>query len=186
MFWQQYLQSPLKYLFSSACSSSAAVPGGSGSRSRSNSDLVFWRGAPRSQQRQEQADHCAGETRHSSCRCSALLNKELNDPGCPPWQISGLNCQHLLDAVNTRRSQPYCNNLALDASDSAAAEQLAHIYQDLCSYSVPQRSACYRDNMPITAWAAPALWRRTEFIADIRIVISLCFHTTMSRIYQMT
>lgn len=69
----------------------------------------------------------------------------------PARQISVLNCQHLLDSVNMRRSQPYCNNATLDVSDSAAAEQVAHIYQDLCSYSVPQRSACYRDNMPITA-----------------------------------
>ncbi|XP_003970043.1 interferon regulatory factor 8 [Takifugu rubripes] len=66
-------------------------------------------------------------------------------------QISVLNCQHLLEAVNVRRSQPYCNNPSLDVSDSAAAEQLAHIYQDLCSYSVPQRSACSRDYVPITA-----------------------------------
>uniref|UniRef100_H3CV65 Interferon regulatory factor 8 n=1 Tax=Tetraodon nigroviridis TaxID=99883 RepID=H3CV65_TETNG len=66
-------------------------------------------------------------------------------------QISVLNCQHLLESVNVRRSQPYCNNPILDVSDSAAAEQVAHIYQDLCSYSVPQRSACYRENMPITA-----------------------------------
>uniref|UniRef100_H2VBL5 Interferon regulatory factor 8 n=1 Tax=Takifugu rubripes TaxID=31033 RepID=H2VBL5_TAKRU len=42
-------------------------------------------------------------------------------------------------------------NCHLDVSDSAAAEQLAHIYQDLCSYSVPQRSACSRDYVPITA-----------------------------------
>lgn len=149
-----HLQKPWTHLSSFVCSSSAAVPGGSASRPRSISDPVFWRGAPRYQQRQEQADHRAGETR-PSYRRSTWPNKKLKDPSSPPPpQISVLNCQHLLDSVNTRRSQPYCSNPAMDVSDSAAAEQVAHIYQDLCSYSVPQRSACYRDNMPITAWAA--------------------------------
>uniref|UniRef100_A0A3B4VAJ5 Interferon regulatory factor 8 n=2 Tax=Seriola dumerili TaxID=41447 RepID=A0A3B4VAJ5_SERDU len=64
-------------------------------------------------------------------------------------QITMVNCQHLLEAVNMRRSQPYCNNPNLDMSD--ASDQMARIYQDLCSYTGPQRSACYRDNMPITA-----------------------------------
>lgn len=138
------------------CSSSAAVPGGSGSCPRSNSNSVFWRGAPRPQQRQEQTDCRAGET-CQSYRRSTLANRKLTDPPPhhpPKWQISVLNCQHLLESVNVRRSQPYCNNPTLDVSDSAAAEQVAHIYQDLCSYSIPQRSACYRDNMSITAWAA--------------------------------
>ncbi|XP_062242045.1 interferon regulatory factor 8 [Platichthys flesus] len=66
-------------------------------------------------------------------------------------QITAVNCQHLLEAVNMRRSQPYCNNPNLDLSDAATNEQMAHIYQDLCSYSGPQRTACYRENMPITA-----------------------------------
>lgn len=44
------------------CSSSSAVPGGSVSCSWSDSDSVFWRGAPWSQQCQEQTDHCAGKT----------------------------------------------------------------------------------------------------------------------------
>ncbi|KAI4829723.1 hypothetical protein KUCAC02_001396 [Chaenocephalus aceratus] len=66
-------------------------------------------------------------------------------------QITVLNCQHLLEAVNTRRSQPYCNNPNLDMSDNLASDHMARIYQDLCSYSGPQRPACYRDNMPITA-----------------------------------
>lgn len=150
-----HLQKAFKtFMFSFVCSSSAAVPGGSGSRPRSDSDPVFWRGAPRYQQRQEQTDHRAGETL-PSYRRSAWPNKKLNDPSSPPPllppQISVLNCQHLLESVNTRRSQPYCSNPTMDVSDSAAAEQVAHIYQDLCSYSVPQRSACYRDNMPITA-----------------------------------
>lgn len=65
------------------------------------------------------------------------------------WQITVVNCQHLLEAMNMRRSQPYCNNPNLDMSD--ASDQMARIYQDLCSYTGPQRSACYRDNMPITA-----------------------------------
>lgn len=64
-------------------------------------------------------------------------------------QITMVNCQHLLEAMNMRRSQPYCNNPNLDMSD--ASDQMARIYQDLCSYTGPQRSACYRDNMPITA-----------------------------------
>lgn len=67
------------------------------------------------------------------------------------WQITVVNCQHLLEAVNMRRSQPYCNNPNLEMSDDVANDQMARIYQDLCSYSGPQRPACYRDNMPITA-----------------------------------
>ncbi|XP_059207874.1 interferon regulatory factor 8 [Centropristis striata] len=66
-------------------------------------------------------------------------------------QITVVNCQHLLEAVNMRRSQPYCNNPNLEMSDNLASDQMARIYQDLCSYSGPQRPACYRDNMPITA-----------------------------------
>lgn len=73
----------LKHLFSFASSSSAAVPGGSGSCSRSLSDIVFWRGAPRSQQRQEQTDHCAGETRQSHCRSSTLPIKRSKTPPAP-------------------------------------------------------------------------------------------------------
>uniref|UniRef100_A0A7N6FC25 IRF tryptophan pentad repeat domain-containing protein n=1 Tax=Anabas testudineus TaxID=64144 RepID=A0A7N6FC25_ANATE len=65
-------------------------------------------------------------------------------------QITVVNCQHLLEAVNLRRSQPYCNNPNLEMSDDVATDQMARIYQDLCSYSGPQRQACYRDNMPIT------------------------------------
>ncbi|KAK2854108.1 hypothetical protein Q5P01_006769 [Channa striata] len=66
-------------------------------------------------------------------------------------QITVVNCQTLLDAVNMRRSQPYCSNPNFGVSDELASEQLAHIYQDLCSYNGPTRAACYRDNMPITA-----------------------------------
>uniref|UniRef100_A0A671UZQ7 Interferon regulatory factor 8 n=1 Tax=Sparus aurata TaxID=8175 RepID=A0A671UZQ7_SPAAU len=66
-------------------------------------------------------------------------------------QISVLHCQQLLEAVNMRRSQPYCNNSTLEMSDNLASDQMARIYQELCSYSGPQRQACYRDNMPITA-----------------------------------
>ncbi|XP_060897218.1 interferon regulatory factor 8 [Labrus mixtus] len=66
-------------------------------------------------------------------------------------QITVVHCQHLLDTVNMRRPQPFSNNLNLEMSDSAATDQMARIYQDLCSYSAPQRPACYRDNMPITA-----------------------------------
>ncbi|CAG5854942.1 unnamed protein product [Menidia menidia] len=66
-------------------------------------------------------------------------------------QITSVNCQHLLDTMNMRRSQPYCNNANLEMCDDVATDQMARIYQDLCSYSVPQRPACYRENMPITA-----------------------------------
>ncbi|XP_041841308.1 interferon regulatory factor 8 [Melanotaenia boesemani] len=66
-------------------------------------------------------------------------------------QITMVNCQHVLDTVNMRRSQPYCNNPNLEMCDETATDQMAHIYQDLCSYSVPQRPPCYRDNVPITA-----------------------------------
>ncbi|XP_024911286.1 interferon regulatory factor 8 [Cynoglossus semilaevis] len=61
-------------------------------------------------------------------------------------QITAVNCQQLLETFNMHRSQPYFSNQELDMSDA-----VAHIYQDLCSYSGPQRAACYRDNMPITA-----------------------------------
>ncbi|CAN9507011.1 unnamed protein product [Ophioblennius macclurei] len=66
-------------------------------------------------------------------------------------QINVMNCQHLLDSVNMRRSQPYCNNPSMDMVDDMATDQMARIYQDLCSYSGPQRPACCRENMPITA-----------------------------------
>lgn len=66
-------------------------------------------------------------------------------------QITGVNCQHLLDAVNLRRSQAYCSTPNLEMPDNLASDQMARIYQDLCSYSGPQRPACYRENMPITA-----------------------------------
>lgn len=66
-------------------------------------------------------------------------------------QINVVNCQHLLDSVNMRRSQPYCSNPNSEMADDVASDQMARIYQDLCSYSVPQRPACYRENMPITA-----------------------------------
>uniref|UniRef100_A0A1A8NI21 Interferon regulatory factor 8 n=2 Tax=Nothobranchius rachovii TaxID=451742 RepID=A0A1A8NI21_9TELE len=65
-------------------------------------------------------------------------------------QISIVNCQHMLETVNMRRSQQYSNNPTMEMCDDVATEQMARIYQDLCSYSVPQRSPCYRDNMPIT------------------------------------
>ncbi|MEQ2188078.1 hypothetical protein GOODEAATRI_011322 [Goodea atripinnis] len=66
-------------------------------------------------------------------------------------QITMVNCQHMLESLNMRRSQPYSSNPNVEMSDDVATEQMARIYQDLCSYSVPQRPACYRDNMPITA-----------------------------------
>lgn len=68
-------------------------------------------------------------------------------------QIGVVNCQNLLDSVNMRRVQPYggSSSQSLELADSLATEQMARIYQDLCSYSSPQRAACYRDNMSITA-----------------------------------
>ncbi|KAM7406208.1 hypothetical protein PAMP_000598 [Pampus punctatissimus] len=66
-------------------------------------------------------------------------------------QITLMHCQHLLEALNMRRTQSFCNNPNLEMSDEVASDQMARIYQDLCSYSSPQRAACYRDNMPITA-----------------------------------
>ncbi|KAM4602458.1 interferon regulatory factor 8 [Polymixia lowei] len=66
-------------------------------------------------------------------------------------QITAVNCQQLLEAVNMRCSQSYCSSPSVDMSNEMANDQMARIYQDLCSYSAPQRTACYRDNMPITA-----------------------------------
>ncbi|XP_061670988.1 interferon regulatory factor 8 [Syngnathoides biaculeatus] len=82
------------------------------------------------------------------------FGEELHDLGAAKnkliiVQITVVKCQQLLDAVNMRRSQSYCANMEL--CDDVSAEQMANIYQDLCGYSCPQRSACYRDNMPITA-----------------------------------
>uniref|UniRef100_A0A3Q3SU28 Interferon regulatory factor 8 n=1 Tax=Mastacembelus armatus TaxID=205130 RepID=A0A3Q3SU28_9TELE len=86
---------------------------------------------------------CFGEELHDLCNAKSKLIIV---------QITMVNCQHLLEAVNLRRSQSYCNNPNLEGmSNDVATDQMAHIYQDLCSYSGPQRSACYRDNMPITA-----------------------------------
>ncbi|CAJ1048799.1 interferon regulatory factor 8 [Xyrichtys novacula] len=64
-------------------------------------------------------------------------------------QITVVHCQHLLDTM--RRPQPFCSNSNVEIHDSAATDQMARIYQDLCSYSSPQRQTCYRENMPITA-----------------------------------
>ncbi|XP_016308715.1 interferon regulatory factor 8-like isoform X2 [Sinocyclocheilus anshuiensis] len=62
-------------------------------------------------------------------------------------QITALNCQQLVDAVTARRSQYSSGNLEI--SDDMAGDQMARIYQDLCSYPVPQRASCFRDNLPI-------------------------------------
>ncbi|XP_061077720.1 interferon regulatory factor 8 isoform X2 [Conger conger] len=61
-------------------------------------------------------------------------------------QITPVNCQQLLDAVNTVRSQYSSANLQI--SDEMPSDQLARISQDLCSYNAPQR--CFRENIPIT------------------------------------
>ncbi|KAJ7995049.1 hypothetical protein DPEC_G00255860 [Dallia pectoralis] len=65
-------------------------------------------------------------------------------------QITLLNCQQLLDAVSMHRSQYSSPNQDIQSDELHAGEQMARIYQDLCSYTSPQRAACYRDNMPIT------------------------------------
>jgi len=80
-----------------------------------------------------------------------LFVDNVNTSFCLLTQLIVVNCQHLLEAVNMRRSQPYCNNPNLEMCDTAASDQMARIYQDLCSYSGPQRPAGYRDNVPITA-----------------------------------
>ncbi|CAM4578527.1 unnamed protein product [Leuciscus chuanchicus] len=62
-------------------------------------------------------------------------------------QITALNCQQLVDTVTARRSQYSSGNLEI--SDDMASDQMARIYQDLCSYPVPQQASCFRDNLPI-------------------------------------
>ncbi|KAJ3593911.1 hypothetical protein NHX12_006244 [Muraenolepis orangiensis] len=67
-------------------------------------------------------------------------------------QITAVNCQQLLEAVTVRRVQSYTHHSpSVEMSDETASDQMARIYQDLCSYSAPQRTECYRDNVPITA-----------------------------------
>ncbi|XP_053720982.1 interferon regulatory factor 8 [Synchiropus splendidus] len=83
---------------------------------------------------------------------SLCFGEELQDPSAAKSkliivQITMVNCQNLLESVNTRRPQPYSSS-GMDMSDDAASDQVARIYLDLCSYSGPQRPACY---MPITA-----------------------------------
>ncbi|XP_051580461.1 interferon regulatory factor 8 [Myxocyprinus asiaticus] len=62
-------------------------------------------------------------------------------------QITALNYQQLVDAVTARRSQ--CSGGNVEISDETANDQVALIYQDLCSYTLPQRASCFRDNLPI-------------------------------------
>ncbi|XP_067104792.1 interferon regulatory factor 8 isoform X2 [Osmerus mordax] len=64
-------------------------------------------------------------------------------------QVTAVNYQQLVEAVSPRR--PQYPSPPLEESDELAGDQVARIYQDLCSYSAPQRTACYRENMPITA-----------------------------------
>lgn len=66
-------------------------------------------------------------------------------------QITVAHCQHLLESMTMRRPQPFSINQNIEMPDSVTADQMAAMYQDLCSYSAPQRQTCYRDNMPITA-----------------------------------
>lgn len=168
MLFYIYIYIHINFVFSSF----PAVPGRSVSCSWSDSDSVFWRGAPWSQQCQRQTDHRAGKTCKSTQKwriASEVLSQLYKDAtSCLPsqWQICMLNCQHLLDAVNMRRSQPYCNSSNLEMSDSLVPDQMARIYQDLCSYSGHQRPACYRDNMPITVWTLGSGSSQTDHIRE--------------------
>lgn len=81
-----------------------------------------------------------------------LLSLSPSFSVCARPQVTPVNCQQLLDAVSMRRSQYSSPNLEIQSDELQAGEQMARIYQDLCSYTAPQRAACYRDNMPITAW----------------------------------
>ncbi|MBN3316593.1 IRF8 factor, partial [Atractosteus spatula] len=62
-------------------------------------------------------------------------------------QITQMNCQQLLETVNARRSA-YSNG-GMEISDETQSDQMARIFQDLCSYNGAQRS-CFRENLPIT------------------------------------
>ncbi|XP_056334894.1 interferon regulatory factor 8 [Danio aesculapii] len=62
-------------------------------------------------------------------------------------EITAWNCQQLLNAVTTRRTQ--CSSGNMEISDNLASDQMACIYQDLCSYPVPPRASCFRDNLQI-------------------------------------
>ncbi|XP_048887355.1 interferon regulatory factor 8-like isoform X2 [Brienomyrus brachyistius] len=81
---------------------------------------------------------CFGEEFHD---ISAAKNKLII------VQITPLTCQQLLEEVNIHRS-PYSSG-NMDMADESQNEQVARIFQELCSYSMPQRLG-FRENMPIT------------------------------------
>ncbi|MGH0123118.1 UNVERIFIED_CONTAM: hypothetical protein FKN15_026233 [Acipenser sinensis] len=62
-------------------------------------------------------------------------------------QITQMNCQQLLDAVNARRHSYSSGNLEI--SDENQNDQMARIFQDLCSYSGPPRQS-FREIQQIT------------------------------------
>ncbi|XP_069037431.1 interferon regulatory factor 8 isoform X3 [Lepisosteus oculatus] len=62
-------------------------------------------------------------------------------------QITQMNCQQLLETVNARKSA-YSSG-GLEICDETQSDQMARIFQDLCSYNGAQRS-CFRENLPIT------------------------------------
>ncbi|XP_018618877.1 interferon regulatory factor 8 isoform X2 [Scleropages formosus] len=62
-------------------------------------------------------------------------------------QIIPVTCQQLLEEVNLLRSQ-YSSG-TLEISDETQNDQVARIFQELCSYTVPQRLG-FRENVPIT------------------------------------
>ncbi|XP_018594506.1 interferon regulatory factor 8-like isoform X2 [Scleropages formosus] len=59
-------------------------------------------------------------------------------------QITSMSCQHLVDTVTTRRFL-YAGGSLETAEDH---EQIAHIFHDLCSYTLPTPSFC--ENQPIS------------------------------------
>ncbi|XP_066570184.1 interferon regulatory factor 8 [Amia ocellicauda] len=62
-------------------------------------------------------------------------------------QITQMNCQQVLDAFNARRTNYSSGNLEI--SDESQNDQMARIFQDLCSYNGQPRP-CFRENLPIT------------------------------------
>ncbi|XP_041123510.1 interferon regulatory factor 8-like [Polyodon spathula] len=62
-------------------------------------------------------------------------------------QITQMNCQQLLDAVNVQRHS-YSSG-SLEISDENQNDQMARIFQDLCSYSGPPRQS-FREIQQIT------------------------------------
>ncbi|MFT7810429.1 interferon regulatory factor 8-like isoform X2 [Arapaima gigas] len=77
---------------------------------------------------------CFGEDFHST---SSTKNKLII------VQITAMSCQQLLDAVSSWR-YPYGGGTLETTHEN---EQIAHIFHDLCSYTVP--TPCFCENQPI-------------------------------------